>query len=60
MGLYKYFPKSEKKIKTTVLDSCFYYRGIPAEVINRSMDTYSKMDLCVYFFTFIFCHELLD
>ena len=29
------------------------------------MDTYSKMgevftDLCVYFFTFIFCHELLE
>nr|8CR2_C Chain C, Guided entry of tail-anchored proteins factor CAMLG,Guided entry of tail-anchored proteins factor 1 [Homo sapiens]8CR2_D Chain D, Guided entry of tail-anchored proteins factor CAMLG,Guided entry of tail-anchored proteins factor 1 [Homo sapiens] len=60
MGLYKYFPKSEKKIKTTGGGG-----GIPAEVINRSMDTYSKMgevftDLCVYFFTFIFCHELLD
>ncbi|XP_058533528.1 guided entry of tail-anchored proteins factor CAMLG isoform X2 [Ochotona princeps] len=65
MGLYKYFPKSEKKIKTTVLTAALLLSGIPAEVINRSMDTYSKMgdvftDLCVYFFTFIFCHELLD
>ncbi|ERE80458.1 calcium signal-modulating cyclophilin ligand-like protein [Cricetulus griseus] len=65
MGLYKYFPKGEKKIKTTVLTAALLLSGIPAEVINRSMETYSKMgevftDLCVYFFTFIFCHELLD
>lgn len=65
MGLYKYFPKGEKKVKTTVLTAALLLSGIPAEVINRSMDTYSKMgevftDLCVYFFTFIFCHELLD
>uniref|UniRef100_A0A7N5P550 Guided entry of tail-anchored proteins factor n=1 Tax=Ailuropoda melanoleuca TaxID=9646 RepID=A0A7N5P550_AILME len=65
MGLYKYFPKGEKKIKTTVLTAALLLSGIPAEVINRSMDTYSKMgevftDLCVYFFTFIFCHELLN
>ncbi|XP_060236592.1 guided entry of tail-anchored proteins factor CAMLG isoform X2 [Meriones unguiculatus] len=55
----------EKKMKTTVLTAALLLSGIPAEVINRSMDTYSKMgevftDLCVYFFTFIFCHELLD
>ncbi|XP_053422974.1 guided entry of tail-anchored proteins factor CAMLG isoform X1 [Nycticebus coucang] len=65
MGLYKYFPKGEKKVKTTVLTAALLLSGIPAEVINRSMDTYSKMgevftDLCVYFFTFIFCHELLN
>ncbi|XP_006888121.1 PREDICTED: calcium signal-modulating cyclophilin ligand-like [Elephantulus edwardii] len=65
MGLYKYFPKGEKKTKTTVLTAALLLSGIPAEVINRSMDTYSKMgevftDLCVYFFTFIFCHELID
>ncbi|KAF6080674.1 calcium modulating ligand [Phyllostomus discolor] len=65
MGLYKYFPKGEKKVKTTVLTAALLLSGIPAEVINRSMDTYSKMgevftDLCVYFFTFIFCHELLE
>ncbi|XP_054424421.1 guided entry of tail-anchored proteins factor CAMLG [Pteronotus mesoamericanus] len=65
MGLYKYFPKGEKKIKTTVLTAALLLSGIPAEVINRSMDTYSKMgevftDLCVYFFTFILCHELLE
>ncbi|XP_066198797.1 guided entry of tail-anchored proteins factor CAMLG isoform X2 [Saccopteryx leptura] len=65
MGLYKYFPKGEKKIKTTVLTAALLLSGIPAEMINRSMDTYSKMgevftDLCVYFFTFIFCHELLE
>uniref|UniRef100_A0A8D0USW8 Guided entry of tail-anchored proteins factor n=1 Tax=Sus scrofa TaxID=9823 RepID=A0A8D0USW8_PIG len=63
--LYFYFMQSEKKIKTTVLTAALLLSGIPAEVINRSMDTYSKMgevftDLCVYFFTFIFCHELLD
>lgn len=57
--------QGEKKIKTTVLTAALLLSGIPAEVINRSMDTYSKMgevftDLCVYFFTFIFCHELLD
>nr|XP_034961359.1 calcium signal-modulating cyclophilin ligand isoform X2 [Zootoca vivipara] len=55
---------SEKKTKTTVLTAALLLSGIPAEVISRSMDTYSKMgdvftDLCVYFFTFIFCHELL-
>lgn len=65
MGLYKYFPKGEKKVKTTVLTAALLLSGIPAEVISRSMETYSKMgevftDLCVYFFTFIFCHELLD
>ncbi|XP_019390641.1 PREDICTED: calcium signal-modulating cyclophilin ligand [Crocodylus porosus] len=64
MGLSKYFPKCEKKVKTTVLTAALLLSGIPAEVISRSMDTYSKMgdvftDLCVYFFTFIFCHELL-
>ncbi|KPP59867.1 calcium signal-modulating cyclophilin ligand-like [Scleropages formosus] len=64
MGLYKYFPKSEKKTKTTVLTAALLLSGIPAEVINRSMDTYRKMgdvftDLCVYFFTFIVSHELL-
>ncbi|XP_066573018.1 guided entry of tail-anchored proteins factor CAMLG [Amia ocellicauda] len=64
MGLYKYFPKGEKKIRTTVLTAALLLSGIPAEVINRSMDTYSKMgdvftDLCVYFFTFIVCHEML-
>uniref|UniRef100_A0A8C5JD44 Calcium modulating ligand n=1 Tax=Junco hyemalis TaxID=40217 RepID=A0A8C5JD44_JUNHY len=53
----------EKKVKTTVLTAALLLSGIPAEVISRSMDTYSKMgdvftDLCVYFFTFIFCHEL--
>lgn len=57
--------QSEKKIKTTVLTAALLLSGIPADVINRSMDTYSKMgevftDLCVYFFTFIFCHELLE
>ncbi|XP_028668686.2 calcium signal-modulating cyclophilin ligand [Erpetoichthys calabaricus] len=64
MGLYKYFPKGEKKIKTTVLTAALLLSGIPSEVINRSMDTYSKMgdvftDLCVYFFTFIITHEML-
>ncbi|NXH58568.1 CAMLG protein, partial [Rhabdornis inornatus] len=63
MGLSKYFPKCEKKVKTTVLTAALLLSGIPAEVISRSMDTYNKMgdvftDLCVYFFTFIFCHEL--
>ncbi|XP_007238956.3 calcium signal-modulating cyclophilin ligand [Astyanax mexicanus] len=64
MGLYKYFPKVEKKSKTTVLTAALLLSGIPAEVINHSMDTYRKMgdvfaDLCVYFFTFIMCHELI-
>ncbi|KAI7795604.1 calcium signal-modulating cyclophilin ligand [Triplophysa rosa] len=64
MGLHKYFPKVEKKTKTTMLTAALLLSGIPAEVINRSMDTYRKMsdvfsDLCVYFFTFIMCHELL-
>ncbi|XP_040200703.1 calcium signal-modulating cyclophilin ligand [Rana temporaria] len=65
MGLSKYFPKGEKKTKTTVLTAALLLSGIPSEVISRSLDTYSKMadvftDLCVYFFTFIFCHELLS
>ncbi|XP_028838270.1 guided entry of tail-anchored proteins factor CAMLG isoform X2 [Denticeps clupeoides] len=64
MGLYKYFPKVEKKAKTTVLTAALLLSGIPAEVISRSMDTYRKMgdvfaDLCVYFFTFILSHEVL-
>ncbi|XP_012675070.1 calcium signal-modulating cyclophilin ligand [Clupea harengus] len=64
MGLHKYFPKVETKPKTTVLTAALLLSGIPAEVINRSMDTYRKMgdvfaDLCVYFFTFILSHELL-
>ncbi|XP_010869350.1 calcium signal-modulating cyclophilin ligand [Esox lucius] len=64
MGLYKYFPKVEKKTHTTVLTAALLLSGIPAEVINRSMDTYRKMgdvfaDLCVYFFTFILSHEVL-
>ncbi|KAM4747603.1 guided entry of tail-anchored proteins factor CAMLG isoform 2-T2 [Rhinophrynus dorsalis] len=64
MGLSKYFPKGEKKVKTTVLTAALLLSGIPSEVISRSLDTYSKMsdvftDLCVYLFTFIFCHEIL-
>ncbi|XP_029375307.1 guided entry of tail-anchored proteins factor CAMLG isoform X2 [Echeneis naucrates] len=64
MGLSKYFPKVEKKTKTTVLTTALLLSGIPAEVINRSMDTYRRMgdvfaDLCVYFFTFILSHEIL-
>ncbi|KAM8897880.1 guided entry of tail-anchored proteins factor CAMLG [Spinachia spinachia] len=64
MGLYKYFPKVEKKAQTTVLTAALLLSGIPAEVINRSMDTYRRMgdvfaDLCVYFFTFILSHEVL-
>ncbi|XP_031164057.1 calcium signal-modulating cyclophilin ligand [Sander lucioperca] len=64
MGLYKYFPKVEKKAQTTVLTAALLLSGIPAEVINRSMDTYRRMsdvfaDLCVYFFTFILSHEFL-
>lgn len=64
MGLSKYFPKGEKKVKTTVLTAALLLSGIPSEVISRSLDTYGKMadvftDLCVYFFTFIFCHEIL-
>lgn len=65
MGLSKYFPKVEKKAQTTVLTAALLLSGIPAEVINRSMDTYRRMgdvfaDLCVYFFTFIISHELLQ
>ncbi|RVE64239.1 hypothetical protein OJAV_G00144630 [Oryzias javanicus] len=65
MGLSKYFPKVEKKTKTTVLTAALLLSGIPAEVINRSMDTYRRMgdvfsDLCIYFFTFILCHEILQ
>ncbi|XP_047463426.1 calcium signal-modulating cyclophilin ligand [Mugil cephalus] len=64
MGLSKYFPKVEKKTKTTVLTAALLLSGIPAEVINRSMDTYRRMgdvfaDLCLYFFTFILSHEIL-
>uniref|UniRef100_A0A3B5KYZ4 Calcium modulating ligand n=1 Tax=Xiphophorus couchianus TaxID=32473 RepID=A0A3B5KYZ4_9TELE len=64
MGLSKYFPKVEKKSKTTVLTAALLLSGIPAEVISRSMDTYRRMgdvfsDLCVYFFTFIISHEIL-
>ncbi|XP_035263885.1 calcium signal-modulating cyclophilin ligand-like isoform X1 [Anguilla anguilla] len=64
MGTYKYFPKSERKMKTTMLTAALLLSRIPAELINRSMDTYSKMgdvftDLCVYFFTFIVCHEMI-
>ncbi|XP_067278999.1 calcium signal-modulating cyclophilin ligand isoform X2 [Pseudorasbora parva] len=73
MGLHKYFPKVclcfgtddvEHKSRTTVLTAALLLSGIPAEVISRSMDTYRKMshvfsDLCVYFFSFIMCHELL-
>ncbi|CAJ1063481.1 calcium signal-modulating cyclophilin ligand [Xyrichtys novacula] len=64
MGLSKYFPKVEKKAQTTVLTAALLLSGIPAEVINRSMDTYRRMgdvfaDLCVYFFTFIISHEIL-
>ncbi|XP_029957692.1 guided entry of tail-anchored proteins factor CAMLG isoform X2 [Salarias fasciatus] len=64
MGLSKYFPKVEKKSQTTVLTAALLLSGIPAEVINRSMDTYRRMgdvfaDLCVYFFTFILSHEIL-
>lgn len=64
MGLSKYFPKVEKKAQTTVLTAALLLSGIPAEVINRSMDTYRRMgdvfaDLCVYFFTFIISHQIL-
>ncbi|XP_061659366.1 calcium signal-modulating cyclophilin ligand [Syngnathoides biaculeatus] len=64
MGLSKYFPKVEKKAQTTVLTAALLLSGIPGEVINRSMDTYRRMgdvfaDLCVYFFTFVFSHQVL-
>ncbi|XP_059398363.1 guided entry of tail-anchored proteins factor CAMLG-like isoform X2 [Carassius carassius] len=64
MGLHKYFPKVQRKTQSTVLTAALLLSGIPAEVISRSMDTYRKMsdvfsDLCVYFFSFIMCHELL-
>ncbi|KAK7130528.1 hypothetical protein R3I94_015865 [Phoxinus phoxinus] len=64
MGLHKYFPKVEKKSQATVLTAALLLSGIPSELINRSMDTYRKMslvfsDLCVYFFSFVMCHELL-
>ncbi|KAM3869126.1 guided entry of tail-anchored proteins factor CAMLG [Diretmus argenteus] len=64
MGLFKYFPKVERKTKTTVLTAALLLSGIPAEVINRSMDTYRRMgdvfaDLCAYFFTFILSNEIL-
>lgn len=47
-----------------MLTAALLLSGIPAEVINRSMDTYRRMsdvfaDLCVYFFTFILSHEFL-
>ncbi|XP_068600993.1 guided entry of tail-anchored proteins factor CAMLG [Brachionichthys hirsutus] len=65
MGLFKYFPKVEQKAQTTMLTTALLLSGIPAEVINRSMDTYRRMgdvfsDLCVYFFTFIISHEILQ
>lgn len=58
------FHQVEKKMQTTVLTAALLLSGIPAEVINRFMDTYRKMadvfaDLCVYFFTFILSHEIL-
>ncbi|XP_061091284.1 guided entry of tail-anchored proteins factor CAMLG-like isoform X2 [Conger conger] len=64
MGTYKYFPKSERKMKPTVLTAALLLSKIPAELINRSMDTYSRMgdvftDLCIYLFTFVVCHETL-
>ncbi|GAA6102897.1 calcium signal-modulating cyclophilin ligand [Tachysurus ichikawai] len=64
MGLYKYFPKVDRKMKTTVLSAALLLSGIPAEVINRSAETYRTMgdvfsDLCVYFFTFITFHEII-
>ncbi|XP_060792017.1 calcium signal-modulating cyclophilin ligand isoform X2 [Neoarius graeffei] len=64
MGLYKYFPKVDRKMKTTVLSAALLLSGIPAEVISRSAETYRTMgdvfsDLCVYFFTFITCHEII-
>lgn len=48
-----------------MLTAALLLSGIPAEVINRSMDTYRRMgdvfaDLCVYFFTFIISHEILQ
>lgn len=59
------FLQVEKKAQTTVLTAALLLSGIPAEVINRSMDTYRRMgdvfaDLCVYFFTFILSHEILQ
>lgn len=64
MGLHKYFPKVEKKSQATVLTAALLLSGIPSELISRSMDTYRKMsfvfsDLCVYFFSFVMCHEML-
>ncbi|KAG9340928.1 hypothetical protein JZ751_020121 [Albula glossodonta] len=64
MGTYKYFPKGERRMKTTMLTAALLLSRIPAELISRSMDTYSRMgdvftDLCVYFFTFVVCHETL-
>lgn len=54
----------DRKMKTTVLSAALLLSGIPAEVINRSAETYRTMgdvfsDLCVYFFTFITCHEII-
>ncbi|KAJ8247134.1 hypothetical protein GJAV_G00259140 [Gymnothorax javanicus] len=64
LGTYKYFPKSAPKMKNTVLTAALLLSRIPAELIDRSMDTYSKMgdvftDLCVYLFTFVVCHEVI-
>lgn len=58
------FFQVETKSKTTVLTAALLLSGIPADVINRSMDTYRRMgdvfaDLCAYFFTFIISHEIL-
>ena len=54
----------ERKPQSTVLTAALLLSGIPAEVINRSMDTYRRMgdvfaDLCLYFFTFVLSHEIL-
>lgn len=64
MGLYKYFPKVERKPQSTVLTAALLLSGIPTEVINRSMATYRRMgdvfaDLCLYFFTFVMTHQIL-
>uniref|UniRef100_A0A3Q3WGY5 Uncharacterized protein n=1 Tax=Mola mola TaxID=94237 RepID=A0A3Q3WGY5_MOLML len=65
MGLSKHFPKVEKKAQTIVLTAALLLSRIPAEIINRSMDSCRRMgdvfaDLCLYFFTFILSHEILQ
>lgn len=64
VSVFVSLPQVEKKTPTTVLTAALLLSGIPAEVINRSMDTYRRMgdvfaDLCVYFFTFVLSHEVL-